>query len=610
MSVRYLDQTLINQIAAGEVIERPASAIKELVENSIDAGATRVDVAVRDGGRTLISVTDNGSGMGRDDLLLCVERHATSKIPDGDLFNIRTLGFRGEALPSIGSVSRLAITTKQQQGDAWQLVVEGGVKGQPEPASASVGTRVEVRDLFYATPARLKFLKSPTTELNHITDIIHRQALANPNVEFTLRHDDRLIINFVKGTERLNSILGKDFLDNAIRVDFQRDDSRLTGWVSIPTYNRSNSSDQYLFVNGRPVKDKLFATALKVAYQDVLAGNRYPCVSLFLECSPEDVDINVHPAKAEVRFRDPNLMRGFIIAGIREALNSMASRTSTHLSDKALMVFDREVTQPASRDVPNQPEPRQPLSLSQQPVQPRLSMPTRSTYTPALAESQPAYIAPRQPVIAQAAAMVAEAARAGEPQQDHPLGYAKAQVHETYIVSETADALVLVDQHAAHERLVYERMKHDLANGIVKAQALLIPVVIELTPQQIEVLQDVLPNLGKYGFLVETFGEQGVVIREIPSLMSKCDIKQLILDLVSEILERDTALTVEVALHEILADKACKNSIRAGRRLSIEEMNGLLREMEKTPSSNQCNHGRPTFIKLSKADMERLFERA
>lgn len=610
MSVRYLDQTLINQIAAGEVIERPASAIKELVENSIDAGATRVDVAVRDGGRTLISVTDNGSGMGRDDLLLCVERHATSKIPDGDLFNIRTLGFRGEALPSIGSVSRLAITTKQQQGDAWQLVVEGGVKGQPEPASASVGTRVEVRDLFYATPARLKFLKSPTTELNHITDIIHRQALANPNVEFTLRHDDRLIINFVKGTERLNSILGKDFLDNAIRVDFQRDDSRLTGWVSIPTYNRSNSSDQYLFVNGRPVKDKLFATALKVAYQDVLAGNRYPCVSLFLECSPEDVDINVHPAKAEVRFRDPNLMRGFIIAGIREALNSMASRTSTHLSDKALMVFDREVTQPASRDVPNQPEPRQPLSLSQQPVQPRLSMPTRSTYTPALAESQPAYIAPRQPVIAQAATMVAEAVRAGEPQQDHPLGYAKAQVHETYIVSETADALILVDQHAAHERLVYERMKHDLTNGIVKAQALLIPVVIELTPQQIKVLQDVLPNLGKYGFLAETFGEQGVVIREIPSLMSKCDIKQLILDLASEILERDTALTVEVALHEILADKACKNSIRAGRRLSIEEMNGLLREMEKTPSSNQCNHGRPTFIKLSKADMEKLFERA
>jgi DNA mismatch repair protein MutL len=610
MAVRYLDQTLINQIAAGEVIERPASAIKELVENSIDAGATRVDVIVREGGRTLISITDNGCGMERDDLMLCVERHATSKIPDGDLFNIRTLGFRGEALPSIGSVSRLTITTKKDQGEAWQLNVEGGTKGTPQPVSSSKGTRVEVRDLFYATPARLKFLKSPTTELNHITDIIYRQALANPNVEFTLRHDDRSVISFIKGIDRFEGILGKDFRDNALTVDFQREDSRLTGWISIPTYNRSNSSDQYLFVNGRPVKDKLFATALKVAYQDVLAGNRYPCVSLFLECSPEDVDINVHPAKAEVRFRDPNLMRGFIIAAIREALKGMASRTSTHLSDKALMAFDNMVVSAASLSSSSFSKTNfQPSPPSQPHPQQKLSMPTRSSYTP-LGESRASYMAPPPSIVAQTTAVVAEFAKAEQPPQDHPLGYAKAQVHETYIVAETADALVLVDQHAAHERLVYERMKHDLSSGMIKVQALLIPTVIELTLMQLKALQDILPDLSQYGFQIESFGEQGIVVREVPSLLNKCDIKQLMFDLASEILERETATAVEVALHEILADKACKNSIRAGRRLNLDEMNALLREMEKTPLSNQCNHGRPTFIKLSKTDLEKLFERA
>lgn len=608
MVVRYLDQTLINQIAAGEVIERPASAIKELVENSIDAGASLVDIVVRDGGKTLISITDDGAGMAQDDLNLCVERHATSKIPDGDLFNIRTLGFRGEALPSIGSVSRLAITSKQGEGEAWQLKVEGGVKYPLEPASAPMGTRVEVRDLFYATPARLKFLKTPTTELNHITDIINRQALANPNVEFKLRHDDRSILNFAKGNDRLNSILGKDFLDNALAVDFQREESVLTGWISIPTYNRSNSSDQYLFVNGRPVKDKLFATALKVAYQDVLAGNRFPCVCLFLACSPDDVDINVHPAKAEVRFRDPNLMRGFIIAAIREALRTMASRTSTHLGDKALMVFDREAAIPLANPVLS--EFRSAQSEAIQP-QARLNMPTRSSYS-SLAEATPLYMAPQPTVMARAAATVAEFSRADvdHSEQEHPLGYAKAQLHETYIVAQTTDALVLVDQHAAHERLVYERMKHDLASGLVKAQALLIPTVIELTPIQFKAMKDILPDLQCYGFQVETFGEQGIVVREVPSLLNKCDIKQLFFDLASEIVERETATTIEVTLHEILADKACKNSIRAGRRLNIEEMNALLREMEKTPLSNQCNHGRPTFIKLSRTDMEKLFERA
>ena len=602
MTVRFLDQTLINQIAAGEVIERPASAIKELVENSVDAGSTRVDVIVRDGGKTFISVTDNGAGMSPDDLALSVERHATSKIPDGDLFNIRTLGFRGEALPSIGSVSRLTITSRPKDGDAWKIVVEGGATNPVEPSSGPQGTKVEIRDLFYATPARLKFLKTATSELNHITDIIYRQALANPNVEFTLRHDDRSVVNFSQGVNRLNAILGKDFNDNALDVSFVREESKLTGWVSIPTYNRSNSTDQYLFVNGRPVKDKLFSTALKIAYQDVLAGNRFPCACLFLECSPEDVDINVHPAKAEVRFRDPNLMRGFIIAAVREALSGMASRTSTHLGDKAIMAFDRpvdSVVREFSQGFP--PHISSPITQ-----QPRLSMPTRSSYAP-LGESQPSYMAPRPVQIAAVAQMVYAQ---DDYNQDHPLGYAKAQIHETYIVAQAQDALILVDQHAAHERLVYEKMKADLAGGLVKAQALLIPTIIEMTQAQHNALVEILPSLIKYGFNVESFGDQAIVVREVPSLMIKCNVKQLLIDLATEIIERETSTTIEVVLHEILADKACKNSIRAGRKLSIEEMNALLRDMEKTPSSNQCNHGRPTFIKLSRSDMEKLFERA
>jgi DNA mismatch repair protein MutL len=615
MVVRYLDQTLINQIAAGEVIERPASAIKELVENALDAGATRVDVLVRDGGRTLLVVSDNGSGMRLEDLVLSVERHATSKIPDGDLFNIRTLGFRGEALPSIGSVSRLMLTTRQGDGDAWQLSIEGGKKSEPQPVSAPPGTRVEVRDLFYATPARLKFLKSPTTELNHITDIIHRQALSNLEVDFTLRHDDRLVINFTKGVDRLNNILGKDFRDNALQVDFQRDESRLTGWVSIPTYNRSYSTDQYLFVNGRSVKDKMLAIAIKIAYQDVLAGNRYPCVCLFLECAPEDVDLNVHPAKAEVRFRDPNLMKGFVVAGIREALHTMASQTSTHLSEKALMAFDREISQGGgsqgemSLSSPPSLRPR-PRSASMVPLSPsRLPLSTPSNYAPLLEESPPSYRGTPPFLVAPAAALVAEACQPEAFQEDHPLGYAKAQIHSTYIVAEAADALVLVDQHAAHERLVYEKMKRDLANGLVKTQALLIPVVVETTAHQLKIIQDVMPTLNRYGFRVDCFG-QSLVIREAPSLLALGDLKPLLLDLASELVERGTDLTIEETLHEILAEKACKNSIRAGRRLSIEEMNALLREMEKTPLSNQCNHGRPTFIKLSKSEMEKLFERA
>lgn len=642
MTVRYLDPTLINQIAAGEVIERPASAIKELVENAIDAKATKIDVVIKEGGRTYLSVTDNGTGMGMDDLQLCVERHATSKIPDGDLFNIRTLGFRGEALPSIGSVSRLTVTSRQENDDtAWQLTVEGGLKGKPQPASAPVGTKVEVRDLFFATPVRLKFLKTSLTELNHITDILYRQALVNPHIEFTLRHDEKIIFKILAEdpatplNHRLNLILGKDFPKNALALQFQRGTTQLTGWISIPTYNRGNASDQYLFVNGRPVKDKLLSTAVRVAYQDVLSSQRFPAVVLFLNCDPEDVDINVHPAKAEVRFRDSNQMRGFIIAAIREALHTMESQSASTISDKAIMAFSPE-TIVSSAPTPSfsisgitgqkspsfngnswRSTPPRP-STTNYTAAPHLHMPQRSDYI-SLDDVAPSYhAAPRAPTSIATFNDQSISNQSPDPQEQepthYPLGFAKTQIQETYIIAETNDELIIVDQHAAHERLVYEKMKSELAKGIqtntLQRQALLIPTVIEFTPHQHATLSLHLEKLKELGFTLEMFGQTGVFIREIPILLSKCNLKQLFIDFIADLTEQETDTKIERTFHDILADKACKNSIRAGRKLSLEEMNALLRQMEETPSSSQCNHGRPTYLKLSKSDLEKLFERA
>lgn len=643
MTVRYLDPTLINQIAAGEVIERPASAIKELVENAIDANATKIDVVIKDGGRTYMSVTDNGTGMSLDDLQLCVERHATSKIPDGDLFNIRTLGFRGEALPSIGSVSRLNVTSRQKNDDAaWQLLVEGGTKNKPEPSSAPVGTKVEVRDLFFATPVRLKFLKTSLTELNHITDILYRQALVNPQIEFNLRHDEKIIFKIPAEdssrplNHRLTLILGKDFQKNALSLHFQRGTSLLTGWISIPTYNRSNSTDQYLFVNGRPVRDKLLTTAVRVAYQDVLSSQRFPAIVLFLTCDPEDVDINVHPAKAEVRFRDANLMRGFIIAAIREALHTMESQSASTISDKAIMAFTPEAPSSSPSHVPlfipgisgqQSPSfrgntwgnsPSRP-STSSYTSSPHLHMPQRSDYMP-LSEVTPSYHTSTNPPRSVATFSepqlnpLPDTPNSSSQQLEYPLGFAKAQIQETYIIAETNNELILVDQHAAHERLVYEKMKEELAKGIrtdtLQRQALLIPAVIELTPHQHATLCQHIEKLTEMGFTLDTFGQNSVFIREIPILLSKCNLKQLFLDFISDLTDQETNTKIEEKFHEILADKACKNSIRAGRKLSLEEMNALLRQMEQTPLSSQCNHGRPTYLKLSKTDLEKLFERA
>lgn len=608
MTVRYLDQTLINQIAAGEVIERPASAIKELIENAIDAGATKIDIHLKEGGKTYISVTDNGKGMDPKDLELCVERHATSKIPDGDLFNIRTLGFRGEALPSIGSVSRLILTSRLHGNpDAWQIKVEGGQKHPLAPTSASPGTRVEIRDLFFATPARLKFLKSSTSEVNQITDILYRQALVNPHISFTLKNEEKALCTFPENADRLPTILGKDFSQNALNIHFERGNTLLTGWSSIPSYSKSSSSSQYLFVNGRPVKDKLFSTALKVAYMDVLSGNRHPAAVLFLTCDPEDVDINVHPAKAEVRFRDPNLMRGFIIAAIREALTAMPTQSATTIADKTIASFSPEHLPQLPQFSQNSPSPKGtffPQSSRSAPSS-SLPLPHRTQYAP-LNDIAPSIYLQRD-----VKDTIAKFNEPNPPQNEHhPLGYAKAQLHDTYIVAETNSELILVDQHAAHERLVYESIKKDLHNGLFKKQSLLIPTVIELSPLDLNTLKDYLPELSQYGFTLETFGENSLIIREIPTVLQKCNIKQLFLDLCNEISDRGTETTIEKKLHERLADKACRYSIRAGKKLSIEEMNALLREIESTPFSSQCNHGRPTYIKLSKNDLEKLFERA
>lgn len=607
MNVRFLDPTLVNQIAAGEVIERPASAIKELVENSIDAGSTRIDVILRDGGKTYLCVVDNGSGMSPQDLSLCIERHATSKIPDNDLFNIQTLGFRGEALPSIGSVSRLKIITRQSGNEtAWELNVEGGTKSEIMPAAGPCGTRIEVRDLFYATPARLKFLKAATTELSHTVDIIERLALINPEIEFTVTDGERRVLSLTNGINRIQDILGKDFHENSCQVTCQRQDLTLKGWISIPTYNHSSAANQYLFVNGRPVKDKLLATAIRVAYQDVLAGSRYPSLCLFLICPPDEVDINVHPAKAEVRFRDPNLVRGFVISAIRESLKDISYKSSTVLSSGMAQAFAPPVS-PASSGVRTGngfigSDSRTPFIN-----QSRLSFSPKTIDIDSFNEQlltplhSPAIIAtlPQSPA-AQIHDNLTEA---------NYLGYAKAQIHDTYIIAETKEHLVIIDQHAAHERLVYEKMKQDLAGGLIKRQSLLIPEVIELTESNLDLLKPYFHSLNELGFIIESIGKTGLVIREIPALLTKCDLKQLIQDMVAEIKNQDTGETVKQTINEILADKACKNSIRAGRKLSTEEMNALLRQMEATPSSSQCNHGRPTFVTLDKQALEKLFGR-
>lgn len=603
MKIRRLEPHLINQIAAGEVIERPASAVKELVENALDAGATTIRVQLRDGGRSLIAVTDNGFGMNQEDLELAVERHATSKLPSSDLFNIQTLGFRGEALPSIGSVSRLHLTSRVQNAeDAWLLKVEGGEKKPPMPASHPQGTHIEVKDLFYATPARLKFLKSPATELSHTVELLNRLAMSHPHVEFKLLSDQRTVFDY-KGCaslqERLSQVVGSEFTQNALPLEMNRGGVTLKGFISLPTLNRANTSHQYLFVNGRPVKDKLLQGAVRAAYQDFLASNRYPLLALFLEVPREEVDVNVHPSKNEVRFRNSGLIRGTIVSALKQTLAGASHKTSTTVSSQAVRAFRPEPLRqpPLARYThsPGLPRPLRGLAMTKENrhCEPHESEATQSRTFDDLEEETSAFLSTPPP---------------SEAPLDVPLlGFAKTQLHETYIVAQTAEGMVIVDQHAAHERLVYERLKAEI--GHVRRQPLLMPEVVELEEGALHLFKEILPDLLALGLVVESFGEKALLVREIPALLGEINIQGLLQDLADEMKELGSPLSLKERLAEILATCACHNSVRAGRKLSIEEMNALLRQMEQTAHSGQCNHGRPTYVELKRIDMEKLFGR-
>jgi DNA mismatch repair protein MutL len=569
MRIRRLSEGTVNRIAAGEVIERPASVVKELVENAIDAAASRIDIAFRGGGRSLIKVADDGIGMDAGDLNLAIERHATSKLSDDALIDIRTLGFRGEALPSIGAVSRMNIVSRPRDGmEAHAVGVEGSVRREVHPAALSCGTEIEVRDLFFATPARLKFLKSERSETAEAADVVRRLALAHPAIGFSFVTEERRLIEAPPGetqAERIRRIMGADFIYNSVRFETEGEAIRVEGHAGLPTWSRAHGSMQFLFVNGRPVRDKLLGGAIRGAYADLMARTRFPAIILFVTCPSDRVDVNVHPTKAEVRFRDGALVRSLIVSAVRRSLGAGKHAANTDLARQTVTSF---------RAIP---------------------APTYSGF----AETQAAF----------AMAMPLAAAVPGETVSDHPLGAARAQLHDNYILAQTADGLVLVDQHAAHERLVYERLKRERAGAGIAAQPLLVPEVVDLDPTQVERVAGAAGLLGQSGLAVETFGDGAVIVREVPAALAGGNVAGLIRDLADELAELDKSDTIEERINHVLATIACHHSVRSGRKLRPEEMNALLREMEVTPNSGQCNHGRPTFIELKLSDIERLFGR-
>ena len=613
ISIRRLPPQTVNRIAAGEVVERPASVIKELVENAIDAGATQVDIRYEDGGRAAITITDDGKGMSRDELPIAIERHATSKLSpndmgEWDLLNIHSMGFRGEALPSIGSISRLTITSQTESDDsAWEISVEGGTESGPKPAPrvGMHGTRVDVRDLFYATPARLKFLKSERSESLAISDIVKRLAMANPSVGMTLSNGKRTTLKVERQSNdqegrlaRLAAILGADFGQNAIEIDQEREGIHLTGYAGLPTYSRGNSQHQYLFVNGRPVRDKLLHGALRGAYQDFLARDRHPVVALYIDLPSDHVDVNVHPAKTEVRFRNPGLVRGLIVSALRHSLAAAGHRASTTVSDYALGKIQAEQPQYAFQQNYNRPPNGAPYRHDPA-LQPLVDgvMPNGATvndygFSAKVEETDEGYNS--------------------QENQDYtanPLGAARAQLHETYVVAQTNDGIVIVDQHAAHERLVYERMKVAMAGKGVERQALLIPDIVDLGETDAARVLARAEELAEMGLIIEPFGTGAVAVRETPALLGEMNIQSLLRDLADDISEYDEALSLKEKFEHVCGTMACHGSVRAGRRLNAAEMNALLRQMEDTPHSGQCNHGRPTYVELKLADIERLFGR-
>ncbi len=605
MPIRILPDNLINQIAAGEVIERPLSVLKELIENALDAGASKIDIDLTDGGKSLIIIHDNGIGISKEDLALCVERHATSKLSDNDLFHIKYFGFRGEALPSVGAVSKLTIMSRKKESDeGWQIKVEGGKKSDVTPAAISNGTRIEIRDLFYTTPARLKFLKNDASELGGCIDIVERIAMANPNVSFYLTHNgkERLSLNATNGElfdarlKRLGEVMGKEFCENAVLINVANENTTLSGYIGLPTLNKANSLSEYLFVNNRPVKDKLLLGAIKGAYQDVLERGRYPMCALFLDVDPMYLDVNVHPQKTEVRFYDNAGIRALIVSAIRNALSTASMASADTLDFSQIARPERIATDFENHSLK---EETRPINFSS-------FQSTKHHFAPHLKENvlpdlQNAYSVKNNLPDDQI-----------EPKVNDmpPLGLAKAQFNDTYIISQTNDSLIIVDQHAAHERIVMEKMKESLAHAkTVPTQILLIPVVVELKLSQKAKLLEYAEEFSKLGLILEDFGPKALIVREIPALISNTDVEKLIHDLAEETEEWNNAFSLEKKIHLMLATIACHGSVRAGRRLNLEEMNHLLREMEQTEHSGQCNHGRPTYIEIKIQDIEKLFDR-
>ena len=607
--IRQLDDAAINRIAAGEVVERPASAVKELVENAIDAGATRIAIDIADGGKTLIRVTDDGCGIASDDLSLALSRHATSKIDGSDLLNIHTFGFRGEALPSLGAVGRLSITSRVPGAEAAQIRVAGGKMDAEKPAALRTGTVVELRDLFFATPARLKFMRTDRAEAQAISDIVKRLAMAEPAVTFTLRDvsgggEGRVTFRadrengdlFDALHARLARVLGREFAENALQIDATREGIRLYGYAALPTYSRGAAVAQYLFVNGRPVRDKMLTGALRAAYFDFLSRDRHPAAALFIDCEPTLVDVNVHPAKSEVRFRDPGLARGLIISALRHALADAGHRASSTVSNATLGAMRPE------------PAPTGPARVYQ------MDRPSAAARQVAYRAQSPGFAELSHDYSGSIVEPVAGAVPVPEGSEsladDLPLGAARGQVHENYIIAQTADGMVIVDQHAAHERLVYEKLKRQMAANGVAAQALLIPEIVELSEGDCTRLMAVADDLSRFGLTIEPFGGGAVAVRETPAILGEVDARAMILDILDELADQGESQMVQARIEAILSRVACHGSIRSGRRMRAEEMNALLREMEATPHSGQCNHGRPTYVELKLSDIERLFGRS
>ena len=598
--IRQLTDDAINRIAAGEVVERPASAVKELIENSLDAGATRIDVTYADGGKTLLRVVDNGNGIKSKYLSLAVSRHATSKIDGTDLLNIHTFGFRGEALPSLGAVGRLKITSRSSDADcAFEITVTGGKIGEVKPAAFASGTVVDLNNLFYATPARLKFLRSDKAESRAIADVVKRLAIAEPKVTFTLKDtskggEGRLIFKYDPDLgdywramkSRLAQVLGTNFTDNSIMINTEREEIKLFGYAALPTYSRGAAVQQFFFVNGRPIKDKLLIGALRAAYSDLLSSNRYPAAALFIECDPKRVDMNVHPAKAEVRFREPGVVRGLVVSGLKHILAESGHRSSSTIGKQMLGAFNRNLA--------SNPDSK----IAYQSVNNFNNQSKFQNFE---------QVRDNAAVIEQINSPIAEEGKIDD--EVFPMGMARAHLFENYILAQRASSLVLVDSHAAHERIIYEKLKELMSKDRIKTQTLLIPEIINLSESDVVRLLEFSDELKSFGLVLEAFGPGAIVVRETPALLGVVNAENLIKDILDELNDSDSSDILKTNIDAILSRISCHGSIRSGRRLKIDEMNALLREMEMTPHSGQCNHGRPTYVELSLSDVERMFGR-